>query len=262
MKENREGFTIVLVDDDIESMKSKMKIIRSYLENMGLELILLEDEQDGDLVEKYLDDYDVDIIVTDNSMTTKDSGLKLVEKLKDTPDLYILFYSAVNLTSEDYKKLGKYLSVVIISHSEIVDDLKNLIDKVLLLEDLNLSENEKIILEKLKDCNIQENILVKLDQKKIFEIFEELLIENNDFSLSNLWTWVSRNIDDIDNEILEKIGEIFSKVSFDILAKLRYRCSKCGKKYVRWPQPNPRHREKDDLACQRCETFNSVRPIV
>jgi len=261
MRQNRTQFIIVLVDDNISSMRPKMREVRSYLKDMGLELILLEDDENGIRVNDYLKQYDVDIVVTDNSMVEEDSGLQLVEKLKDVSDLYILFYSAITLKIEDYKKLSKHLSVVIVDNNEIVDDLEDLIEKILSLEDLHLTDNEKKILSRLRDCNIQTDESGRLDSNKIFEIFMDLLVENDTFNLAHLWKWISQTLPQPNNPVLEKMSELFGKASYDMLAKFRYRCSKCKKKYMRWPQPNPEHPDKEDLNCHKCGTFDSVEPI-
>jgi len=256
----KKTFTLLLVDDNLSAIMPQIDEIESYLNDEGIELVLLTDDKSGKKVDLYLEEYDVDVIVTDNKMGHDGDGLKVVKNVRKKNNLIdILFYSANSLDKKDYEILSSYTSVEIVPTKQIVDHLESLIDKILSNYIVEFSEEENDILKNLLECNLCAENLQEMKEDKIFSIITEILSLNSDFSLADLWNWISENVPEPNEEVLGRIAGIFGKASFDKFIKYRYYCTNCNKKYSRWP--NVSSDPSQELKCLKCGQFDSVRKI-
>jgi len=123
--------TIVIVDDDMDAIESEITEIKLYLKEKVKEYELLTDES-GDKIDEFLENYKIDIVLTDKRIGNEDSGLKVIEKVRNKSDLIdILLYSAKGITFNDYKQAQHYTAVSVVDDKTISDPTKTLIDRFL-----------------------------------------------------------------------------------------------------------------------------------
>jgi len=217
-------FTILLVDDDTQSMVGERDQIIKYLEvekkikNVKFYEIQVDDESYKDTVKKHLEEH-VDMVLADNSMLNPDDGLNLVISIRNEYALIdILLYSTKEITVKDYRDLSLYTQIQIHPEKTITDITKTLIDRnlakwndVVFLRGIVISESLEV------ELKINE-ILIKYfeipDDKKIS--FENLILGNfsvaleakkaelkgvlKEAGLEDLWTGISQKIQKLQSD--------------------------------------------------------------
>lgn len=182
----KKDFTIILVDDDLDSVKPEMDEVKTYLDGLGLRTNLLEDDT-GNKVEQYLKDNLVDLVVTDRSIVTSDDGEKIAGKVQDyNISIDVLVYSAKELKVEDYKRLSSYYtSVHVYPDKTIADPVKSLIDRNLAKWD-DIIFLRGIVISKIIDVELKMNeIFAKYFnvEKVVSPQFNNLILENTSNSV-------------------------------------------------------------------------------
>ena len=113
-------------------MTKDLDEVKDYLEDKGFVLRLRKSKNVEEL-DKYLDELDVDIILTDKNLGQGKTGKDVVKHVRQRRVLAdILYYSAVSIDDRDKIELASYLSVEVISERKFVPKLKKMIDKNLL----------------------------------------------------------------------------------------------------------------------------------
>ena len=228
----RQTFTILLVEDRPEVMKSQIEEIEEYLRDKDFEPDIIIDET-GAKTRKTLEDNNVDIVVTDKNIVDEEKGgkiksgmdvIKLITEIGNWTD--VLFYSTRGFDkSKVLDEIGNYGFVEFIEGKEIVDDLKKLIDK-------NLNRCQDIVylrgmlLSKIIDLEQEVNaFFVKYfnipDEKEAH--FHDLVLENR-FSLESKKTALSKIIKE-DAEIKSEFKKILDNL--DDIAKQRNLLAHC-----------------------------------
>lgn len=206
----REEFVIVFVDDNLKSKRPQIAEIEEFLKQKGKKMILLPDEENGGRVLEYLRNYDVDIVVTDNSMENEGDGLKILEMVRNTNELVdLLLFSAKDLVLSDYKQACHHTSVEIVEGSNIVDNLEKLIEK-------NLQKWNDIIF--LRGIAISRVVELESEINSFLERYFKLSDSDGcrfrNFVLENRYVSLEAK-----KKILSKIAE-HEKIKFDGLGKL------------------------------------------
>ena len=217
-------FTILLVDDDTQSMGGDRDQIIKYLEvekkikKVNFHLIQVDDDSYIKTVNGYLEGR-VDMVLADNSMLKPDDGLNLVKNIRDQNSLIdLLLYSTKQITEKDYRDLSYYTQIQTHPEKTIIDITKTLIDRnlakwndVVFLRGIVISESIEV------ELKINE-ILIKYfeipDNKKIS--FENLILGNFSVSLEakkaelkgvlketgleELWTGISNKISNLQSD--------------------------------------------------------------
>lgn len=228
----RQVFTILLVEDRPEVMKSQIEEIEEYLRDKDFEPDIIIDKT-GTKTRKTLEDNNVDIVVTDKNIVEEEKGgeiksgmdvIKLITEIGNWTD--VLFYSTRGFDRDKVREeIGNYGFVEIVEGKEIVDDLKKLIDK-------NLNRCQDIVylrgmlLSKIIDLELKVNdLFVKYfnisDKKE--EHFHNLVLENR-FSLEAKRTALSKIINK-NTEIKLEFRELLKHL--DDIAKQRNLLAHC-----------------------------------
>lgn len=228
----RQVFTILLVEDRPEVMKSQIEEIKEYLRDKDFEPDIIIDKT-GTKTRKTLEDNNVDIVVTDKNIVEEEKGgeiksgmdvIKLITEIGNWTD--VLFYSTRGFDRDKVREeIGNYGFVEIVEGKEIVDDLKKLIDK-------NLNRCQDIVylrgmlLSKIIDLELKVNdLFVKYfnisDKKE--EHFHNLVLENR-FSLEAKRTALSKIINK-NTEIKLEFSELLKHL--DDIAKQRNLLAHC-----------------------------------
>ena len=124
----REEFTIVVVDDELDSIDSQMNETREYLETThGMRLILDQHEETSNILEKINSAADVAII---DKNLDGDDGICVVKKIRQRyPLLDILLYTAKGVNLDEFKEISTYSAVEVVDDRRFEDRLRTLIDK-------------------------------------------------------------------------------------------------------------------------------------
>lgn len=228
----RQVFTILLVEDRPEVMKSQIEEIEEYLRDEDFEPDIIIDKT-GTKTRKTLEDNNVDIVVTDKNIVEEEKGgeiksgmdvIKLITEIGNWTD--VLFYSTRGFDRDKVREeIGNYGFVEIVEGKEIVDVLKKLIDK-------NLNRCQDIVylrgmlLSKIIDLELTVNdLFVKYfnisDKKE--EHFHNLVLENR-FSLEAKKTGLSKIINE-NTEIKLEFRELLKHL--DDIAKQRNLLAHC-----------------------------------
>jgi len=228
----RQVFTILLVEDKPEAMKSQIEEIEEYLQDKDFKPDIIIDKT-GAKTRETLVNNNVDIVVTDKNIVEETegveikSGMDVINLIKDIEKWTdVLFYSARGFDKNKVLgEMGNYGFVEIIEGKEIVDDLKKLIDK-------NLNRCQDIVylrgmlLSKIIDLEQEVNdLFVKYfnisDKKE--EHFHNLVLENR-FSLEAKKTALSKIIKE-DAEIKSEFKKLLDNL--DDIAKQRNLLAHC-----------------------------------
>lgn len=195
----RQTFTILLVEDRPEAMKSQIEEIEKYLQEKEFEPKIIMNKT-GENIDKILKDNDVDIIVTDENLTEKTSGTDVVNLIKSkNPVIDVLFYSAKGINPEDIREhTGHYSFIEIIEGKEILESLKKLIDK-------NVKRCNDIVF--LRGMVISESIDMELEINDFFatyfiktpkykrDIFNDFILENRNTTMFGKIASLSKLLD-------------------------------------------------------------------
>lgn len=246
---DKEYFTVVLVDDDLHSMGTQIDDIEVFLKQLGLKMNLLQDDS-GECIATYLNDYPIDVVFTDMSMEQSDDGLRVIDMIRAESDLIdILLYSGKTYKPDDYKQASHYTAVKLVEDKKIVDPAKTLIER-------NLSKwNDMIFLRGIVISNVIE-LEIKLNSilAKFFKIPEENKIVFNDLLLEN-FSITLEGKKKVLKSILEKLGiyNDFKKILEDIeyLQKRRNYLAHCKPDYEKrnlvYQMGEPKKFEEDDM---------------
>ncbi len=95
-------FSVLLVDDDPDSMDTDIEYAKGVVESTGHEFQFYVDK-DGKGVVGILKDKLIDIIATDKNLIDDNlDGIKLIPKIRaENPYVDILFYSGQGITEKD-----------------------------------------------------------------------------------------------------------------------------------------------------------------
>lgn len=178
-------FTIMLVDDDIESIRAEISEVEQYLKEKNRKMKLLPDNT-GEKVDEFLDTNSIELALTDKSILTEDDGLKIIDKVRNKSDLIdILLYSAKGIKLEDYRQASLYTSVQVYEDKTIADITKSLIDRNLAKWN-DVIFLRGIVISKIIDLELEINSIFveyfKVSQDKAHH-FNDLILENTFNSL-------------------------------------------------------------------------------
>lgn len=173
-------FTILLVDDNPDSMKSQIKEARDYLKEKNLDLKVLEDRS-GRKIETHLHDEVVDIILLDNKISESHLGIDLFKTIrKADPLVDILFYSGKPGQEETFEKARHYIFTEVVEGRKIILKLKKLIEKNLSKwNDIYLLRG--VVISKIIDLELEINSFFE----KYFNVHAEKVLDFHNFVLEN-----------------------------------------------------------------------------
>jgi hypothetical protein len=127
--EDTGAFTILLVEDDFDSIKDQISTVKEHVEKNGFNfnLILRESEKE---VEAVLADSDIDIVVTDKNLESPNGGLFVIEEVEKGGHLTdILFYSSVEYDKKKIRDNTDYGFVEMIEGRDFAQPLIKMVDK-------------------------------------------------------------------------------------------------------------------------------------
>jgi len=122
-------FTILLVEDNPDSVKDQMELTEDYVAKKGFKLnkIIRESEKD---VRKALQDFVIDIVVTDKNLDSDKGGLVVIEEVEKRGHLTdILFYSSDEYEVKDIRDKTEYGFVDMLQGRSFAPHLRKMIDK-------------------------------------------------------------------------------------------------------------------------------------
>ncbi len=122
-------FTILLVEDNPDSVKDQMELAEEYVKKKGFKLnkIIRESETE---VGKALKDFVIDIVVTDKNLDSDKGGLVVIEAVEKRGHLTdILFYSSDEYDVKDIRDKTDYGYVDMLQGRSFAPHLKKMIDK-------------------------------------------------------------------------------------------------------------------------------------
>jgi hypothetical protein len=124
-------FTILWVEDNPSIVRVQKPAILRFLDGLGYDLHLLHAVDKETFESSYTSEPLIDIIVTDQGISEKLTGLDVIQRVRQENKLTdILFYSAKPDTFEDkgiYSVLGHYGLIRIVEGKDVEDPLKELI---------------------------------------------------------------------------------------------------------------------------------------
>jgi len=151
-------FTILLVEDEPDSVKDQLEIVEDYVKKKGfkLRMILLESEKN---VRQTLAESDIDIVVTDKNLDTANGGLVVIEEVERRGSLTdILFYSSGDYEVKEVRDNTQYGFVDMLQTRDFAPVLKKMIDK-------NLRRSSDIVV--LRGILISKVIEIELKINKV-----------------------------------------------------------------------------------------------
>jgi hypothetical protein len=122
-------FTILLVEDEYESIKDQIGPVKEHVETNGFKfnLILRGSEKQ---VEAVLADTDIDIVVTDKNLESDNGGLVVIEEVEKRGHLTdILFYSSIKYDKRKMRDNTDYGFVEMIEGRDFARPLIKMVDK-------------------------------------------------------------------------------------------------------------------------------------
>jgi len=176
-------FSLLWVEDNDRVVDSQIGDIERFLETKGFQLNLLRDD-DGKKYQHFIGEEYIDIILTDYHISEDIKGTDIIKYVRDKRILTdILFYSVDESVFDDeetYAKLGKYGLIEVWEDKDIIEPLKDLIEK-------NIRRCEDIIF--LRGVVISESVELELKINSFvagyFKIQEELADDFHNFVLES-----------------------------------------------------------------------------
>lgn len=195
----KQTFTILLVEDKPEVLKSQIEEIKIYLQEKEFDPIIIENKT-GENIDNILKDNNIDILVTDENITEQISGSDIIKLIKSKNLLIdILFYSANGIKLEELSEnIDHYSFIKIVEGKKISEPLKKLIDK-------NIKRCNDIVF--LRGMVISESIDMELKINDFFamyfiktpkckrDIFNDFILENRNTSMFAKITTLSKLLD-------------------------------------------------------------------
>ena len=123
-------FSILIIDDEPDSMDTDLTTAKGIVESMDHEYVLHTD-QDGKGVECILSEKLIDVIITDKNLIDDElDGIEVVKKIREhNPFVDIIFYSGQGITDSEKEEIRKFHYVQIVDDKEISNELSLLIKK-------------------------------------------------------------------------------------------------------------------------------------
>lgn len=124
-------FTILLVDDHPDSVKSNIKRIKNLLKRYNHKLEVIENKN-GKRVTDILSSIAVDVVAIDYNLKTGTGGLEVIKEIRSSDHLVdILFYSAKKNIPEVWNKAGHFSFTEVVRGRKIASRLEKLVKKSL-----------------------------------------------------------------------------------------------------------------------------------
>ncbi len=124
-------FTILLVDDHPDAVKSNIRRIKGLLKRYNHELQVLEDKN-GKRVTDTLSSTAVDVVAIDYNLKAGKGGLEVIKEIRNSEHLVdILFYSAKKNIPQVWEKAKLYSFTEVVKGRRISSRLEKLIKKSL-----------------------------------------------------------------------------------------------------------------------------------
>lgn len=168
------NYKILCIDDNPRTIKSKLNQVEQFLKEEGFrpEITLIENGQD---IDKYLDDPLLDLIVTDYYIRDELNGKQLAENIRGSEKMVeIILYSQKEGT-DLYKEVGALDGVYISNREGLEDKIKDVI-KITIRRTQNVSNMRGIVISEAIDIENQiEDIILAYYDTKEKELAQELL---------------------------------------------------------------------------------------
>lgn len=180
-------FTIIWVEDNPDAMTSQVEAIKEYLLEKNFEPNIVLDENGKELKDYLKKKQSIDLIVTDQNLTDKIDGLKILKLLKQKKLLTdVLFYTTQQGLTPDNVYNQHYGFVEFVKGKRaIVEPLKRLIDKSLRRYE-NIVFLRGIVISMIIDLELKVNeFFVKYFKipKNNQDNFHNFILENRNNSL-------------------------------------------------------------------------------
>ncbi len=168
------NYKILWIDDNPRTVKSKESQIEGFLKEQGFrpEITLIENGQD---IDRYLDDPLLDLIVTDYYIHDQLDGKQLAEKIRESDKMVeIILYSQKEGT-DLYEEVGTLDGVYISNREGLEDKIKDVI-RITIRRTQNVSNMRGIVISEGIDIEnqIEDIILYYYDSRERI-LAEELL---------------------------------------------------------------------------------------
>lgn len=205
-------YKILCVDDNPKLVKSKLKHIDQFLEEEGFRptIKLIED---GKLIDKYLNDPLLDLIVTDYNIHDDLNGKQLAEKVRQSGAIVdIILYSQQKRT-DLYDEVGTLDGVYISNRDGLEDKIKDVI-RTTIRRTQNINNMRGIVISEAIDIENQVKEIILSYFRKEKDLAERVLeYELCDFGKKIFFL----------NAIMKKILKYLSRKSSDTKLDLSIR---------------------------------------
>lgn len=168
------NYKILCVDDNPRTIKSKLNQVEKFLEGEGFrpKITLIENGQD---IDKYLDDPLLDLIVTDYYIHDELNGKQLAERIRGLDKMVEIILYSQRAGTDLYREVGTLDGVYVSNREGLEEKIKDVI-KITIRRTQNVSNMRGIVISEAIDIEnqIEDIILVYYDTREK-ELAKELL---------------------------------------------------------------------------------------
>jgi CheY-like chemotaxis protein len=199
------NYKILWIDDNPRTIKSKESQIEGFLKEQGFrpEITLLENGQD---IDRYLDDPLLDLIVTDYYIHDQLDGKRLAEKIRELDKMVeIILYSQKEGT-DLYEEVGTLDGVYISNREGLEDKIKDVI-RITIRRTQNVSNMRGIVISEGIDIEnqIEETIMFYFQDEK--DLAQKILDMRNTCDFGKKIAFL--------HSILNKVNKYLNKIIAD-----------------------------------------------
>jgi len=154
------NYKILCVDDNPRTIKSKLNQVGKFLEGEGFrpKIALIENGQD---IDKYLDDPLLDLIVTDYYIHDELNGKQLAERIRGLDKMVEIILYSQRAGTDLYREVGTLDGVYVSNREGLEEKIKDVI-KITIRRTQNVSNMRGIVISEGIDIENQvEEIIVK-----------------------------------------------------------------------------------------------------